>query len=51
MITIFGEIGDINRFSSGAELVAYAGIDASISQSGEYECINNHMSKRGSPCL
>lgn len=49
--TILGEVGDINRFSSGAKLVAYAGIDASVSQSGEYECINNHMSKRGSPYL
>lgn len=49
--TILGEIGDINRFSSGTKLVAYAGIDASVSQSGQYECINNHMSKRGSPYL
>lgn len=49
--TILGEIGDINRFSSGAKLVAFAGIDASVSQSGEYECVNNHMSKRGSPYL
>jgi transposase len=48
---ILGEIGDINRFSNGAKLVAYAGIDASVSQSGEYECANNHMSKRGSPYL
>lgn len=49
--TILGEIGDINRFRSGAKLVAFAGIDASVSQSGAYECINNHMSKRGSPYL
>ncbi len=49
--TILGEIGDINRFSNASKLVAYAGIDASVSQSGEYECINNHMSKRGSPYL
>ena len=49
--TILGEIGDINRFNNGAKLVAYAGIDASVSQSGEYECTNNHMSKRGSPYL
>lgn len=49
--TILGEVGDINRFSSGAKLVAYAGIDASVSQSGEYESTNNHMSKRGSPYL
>ena len=49
--TILGEIGDINRFSSGSKLVAYAGIDATISQSGEYESTNNRMSKRGSPYL
>jgi len=41
----------MNRFSSGAKPVAYAGIDTSVSQSGEYECINNHISKRGSPYL
>lgn len=49
--TILGEVGDISRFSGGAKLVAYAGIDASVSQSGEYESTNNHMSKRGSPYL
>jgi|BioPla2DNA2_1021312.scaffolds.fasta_scaffold61593_1 transposase len=49
--TILGEIGDINRFSNASKLVAYAGIDASVSQSGEYESTNNRMSKRGSPYL
>lgn len=49
--TILGEIGDISRFSNGSKLVAYAGIDASVSQSGEYESTHNHMSKRGSPYL
>ena len=29
----------------------YLGIDASISQSGEYISTNNKMSKRGSPYL
>ena len=48
---ILSEVGDINRFSSGAKLVAYAGKDASVFRSGEYESINNHMSKRGSPYL
>lgn len=48
---ILGEIGDINRFSNASKLVAYAGLDASISQSGEYESTRNHMSKRGSPYL
>lgn len=49
--TILGEIGDINRFSNPSKLVAYAGLDASVSQSGEYESTYNHMSKRGSPYL
>lgn len=48
---ILSEIGDIHRFSTPAKLVAYAGIDASVSQSGEYSSTNNRMSKRGSPYL
>ena len=46
--TILGEIGDINRFSHPSKLVAYAGIDATVSQSGDYQSTNNHISKRGS---
>ncbi len=49
--TILGEIGDISRFSNPSKLVAYSGIDASVSQSGDYESTHNHMSKRGSPYL
>jgi len=49
--TILSEIGDINRFDSPMKLVAFAGIDASVSQSGEYESTHNVMSKRGSPYL
>lgn len=49
--TILGEIGDISRFSHPSKLVAYAGIDASVSQSGQFNSTNNTMSKRGSPYL
>lgn len=49
--TILGEIGDIARFSNPSKLAAYAGIDATVSQSGEYQSNNNKMSKRGSPYL
>jgi transposase len=49
--TILGEIGDIHRFSSPAKLVAFAGIDASVTKSGEFEATRNVMSKRGSPYL
>lgn len=48
---ILGEIGDISRFSNASKLAAYAGIDASVSQSGDYQSTNNRMSKRGSPYL
>ena len=48
---ILSEVGDITKFDSPSKLVAYAGIDASVAQSGEYESPNNRMSKRGSPYL
>jgi transposase len=48
---ILAEIGDIHRFESPEKLVAYAGIDASVHQSGQFEAKQMHMSKRGSPYL
>jgi transposase len=48
---IIGEIGDIHRFSDARKLVAYAGIDATVRQSGEFTGSRNRMSKRGSPEL
>ena len=48
---ILGEIGDVSRFSNASKLAAYAGIDASVSQSGDFQSSNNRMSKRGSPYL
>lgn len=48
---IITEFGDISRFDKPSKLVAYAGIDATISQSGEFEGTHNVMSKRGSPYL
>jgi transposase len=48
---ILGEIGDINKFDHASKLVAFAGIDASVNQSGEFEGSRNRMSKRGSPYL
>ena len=48
---ILSEIGDVSRFNSPNKLAAFAGIDPSIKQSGDYSSIRNHMSKRGSPYL
>jgi transposase len=48
---ILGEIGDITKFDNPKKLVAFAGIDAIVKQSGEFEGTQNRMSKRGSPYL
>lgn len=48
---ILGEIGDINRFSSPRKLVAFAGLDPSVYQSGKFSAKNTRMSKRGSSTL
>ena len=48
---ILAEIGDIHRFETVDKLVAYAGIDASVYQTGQFVASQAHMSKRGSPYL
>ena len=47
---ILAEIGDINRFKSDDTLLAYAGLDPSVYQSGNYEG-SFKISKRGSSIL
>jgi transposase len=49
--TILGEIGDIARFKKASSLVAYAGLDPSVYESGQFKATNNHLSKRGSTYL
>ena len=49
--TILAEIGDISRFKNSSALVAFAGMDPTVRQSGEFNSTHNHMSKRGSPYL
>lgn len=48
---IVAEIGDVKRFPRLESLVAYAGIDATVCQSGQFEGERMRMSKRGSPHL
>lgn len=48
---ILSEIGDISRFSAPQKLVAFAGVDPSVKQSGQFSGTQNHMSKRGSSYL
>jgi transposase len=49
--TILGEIGNVNRFSNVKKLVAFAGLDPIVSQSGRFENKSGKISKRGSPLL
>ena len=49
--TILAEIGNISRFKNSSALVAFAGIDPTVRQSGEFNSTHNHLSKRGSPYL
>lgn len=49
--TILGELGDISRFSNASKIVAYAGLDSVVSQSGNYEAKSMSISKRGSSYL
>jgi transposase len=47
---ILAEIGDIHRFKTDDQLLAYAGLDPSVYQSGNFEG-NYKISKRGSSIL
>lgn len=46
-VTLMSEIGDPKRFKHPKELVAFFGIDPSVSQSGKFNSDQNKMSKRG----
>jgi len=48
---IIGEIGDINKFSHPCKLLAYAGLDPTVKQSGNFNATNTQISKRGSSHL
>lgn len=48
---ILAEIGDVKRFPAPEKLVAYAGIDPTVYQSGQFTATQTRMSKRGSPYL
>jgi transposase len=51
IVSLFGETDPITAFPSPAQLIAFAGLDLVVSQSGEYQAPRRHISKRGSPAL
>ena len=48
---ILGKIGDIHRFSNPDKLLAFAGLEPSVYQSGNFQTKTARMSKRGSRIL
>jgi len=49
--TIISEIGEIDRFSHPKKLVAFAGIDPSVFESGKFSATTTRITKRGSSRL
>ena len=49
-LSIVGEIGEIQRFNSARKLTAFAGLNPSVSQSGD-KCYYGHIAKRGNKNL
>jgi len=49
--SLVAEIGNIDRFKDGKSLVAYAGLDPGVKQSGTSLNRNGRLTKRGSPYL
>lgn len=48
---ILGEVGDIHRFPAPNKLLAFAGLDPTVYQSGNFQAKRTRMSKRGSKVL
>ncbi|MDR2712915.1 MAG: IS110 family transposase [Clostridiales bacterium] len=48
---LMAELEDVRRFNNRKSIVAFAGIDPEVSQSGSYQRVSNPSSKRGSPHL
>jgi transposase len=50
-VSLFGETDPIETFTSGSQLVAFAGLDTTVFQTGQYEAPRRRITKRGSPFL
>ena len=49
--SLYGEISPIEAFGKPSQLVAFAGLDPKVFQSGQYDAPRRSISKRGSPYL
>jgi transposase len=51
IVSLYGEVDPIKTFEHPSQLVAFAGLDTTVFQTGQYDAPQRHISKRGSPCL
>ena len=51
IVSLYGEVDPIETFGKPSQLVAFAGLDAAVFQTGQYHAPQRHISKRGSPFL
>jgi transposase len=50
-VSLFAETDPIHAFRSGSQLVAFAGLDLIVAESGQPKVLRRRISKRGSPFL
>lgn len=50
-VSLFGETDPIETFTTPSQLVAFAGLDLTVFQTGQYSAPRRRISKRGSPVL
>jgi len=51
IVSLYGEVDPIETFQNPSQLVAFAGFDPQVYQSGQYDAPQRRISKRGSPFL
>lgn len=51
IVSLYGEVSPIETFKKPSQLVAFAGLDPKVYQSGQYDAPVRKISKRGSPYL
>ena len=50
-VSLFGETDPITTFTRPSQLVAFAGLDLTVYQTGQYTAPRRRITKRGSPVL
>lgn len=51
IVSLYSESDPIETFERPSHLVAFAGLDPKVFQSGQYDAPGRHVSKRSSSCL